>query len=106
MSYVNPFNQLKSEYLESTLKFHSLYGTQMAEVLLKSKDSLWNSLHIIRSAPGGGKTSLLRLFTSESLNAIHMNQKINPEYESLANAARSIGALDKDGPSILGILIS
>lgn len=105
MEYINPFELLKSEYLESTSKFHALYGSQMVDILLDRKDSLWSNLHIIRSAPGAGKTSLLRLFTTESLISIYQNRKVH-EYQELYSVAKKLEAIDSGGVKILGVLLT
>lgn len=105
MEYDNPFELLRSEHLDSAAKFHSMFGPQMVEVLSRQKDSLWDTLQVLRSAPGGGKTSLLRLFTIESLSSIFLSKRVS-EYISLASLAQDIGVLGSDGPNILGVRIS
>lgn len=102
MLYTNPFDQRKSEQLESAAQFHKLFGCQMVEVLQPKKDFLWEKLQIIRSAPGGGKTSLMRLFTAESLDLIYKNKRV-PEYDQLFKMVSALEAIDKNGPCILGV---
>ncbi|EQB22035.1 hypothetical protein UNSWDHB_649 [Dehalobacter sp. UNSWDHB] len=107
MEQRNPFRIRKSEQIGSESKFHGLFGPQMVEVLKENSDSLWDRLQIIHSAPGGGKTSLLRLFTAESLIAIHnRNYRSIPEYKLLYDTVQSLGAIDEKGPTILGVLVS
>lgn len=106
MEVRNPFRIRKSEQLGSDSKFHGLFGPHMVEVLKKSEDTLWDRLHIIRSAPGGGKTSLLRLFTAESLVAIHNhNYSAIPEYKILYETVKSLGAITEEGPCVLGVIM-
>lgn len=105
MEQRNPFRIRKSEQIGTESKFHGLFGPQMVEVLKENSDSLWDRLQIIHSAPGGGKTSLLRLFTAESLIAIHNhNYRSIPEYKLLYDTVQSLGAIDEKGPTILGVL--
>lgn len=60
---------------------------------------------IVRSSPGGGKTTLLRLFTPGPLQLLHSRGRD----ESLADLYRGLrnrDALDRDGPLVAGALLS
>ena len=64
----NPFRLRASEHIESDETFVRLFSPEALD-MLKTPD-IWERPQIIRSAPGGGKTSLLRLFTPASLRTI------------------------------------
>src|ERR1035437_8477645 len=65
----NPFRLRASESIEVDALFVRLFGPGALEQL-KDTNPL-EGLHIIRSAPGGGKTTLLRLFTPGPLLHLH-----------------------------------
>ena len=60
----NPFLMRASERIESDVNFLRLYSPIVLDSLIEknSNDTLWNNVIFIRSSPGGGKTSLLRVF--------------------------------------------
>lgn len=60
---------------------------------------------IIRSAPGGGKTSLLRMFTPGPLAQAVRNQARSP-FDEIYWRLKELGAVDRGDPSILGVYIS
>ena len=69
----NPFKMRASEKIESDVNFISLYSP---EILLKIKEinaetPIWNYSTFFISSPGGGKTSLLRLFSPTILDHIY-----------------------------------
>ena len=69
----NPFRLRASENIDTDLAFLKLFGPGMLDMLGKYQD-LWNRPLIIRSAAGGGKTTLLRLLTPQVLLSLHENQ--------------------------------
>ena len=89
-----------SESIESQLTFLKLFGSGILGVL--KDDYFLNKTVIFRSSPGGGKTSLFRLFSSESLREISQHQS---QYSELAMALKEYGALDENGPALLGIYL-
>lgn len=68
----NPFRMRASEKIESDANFLRIYSPLSLDVLLQShKESrLWEYVTYIHSSPGGGKTSLLRIFEPSVLNTI------------------------------------
>ena len=89
-SYRNPFRTRTSEHQQQQglQRFLKTYG---ADVLDLMPEELWDRPVVIRSAPGGGKTSLLRAFTVESLTAIANRPD---EFEELNERMVDIGAID------------
>ena len=53
---------------------------------------------VLRSSPGGGKTSLLRMFTPGPMLQVFRNPKIPPHDETFRQLA-VLGALDQTGHS-------
>lgn len=80
----NPFRVRASEYLEEETSFLSLFGLNSLDIF--NDREIWSKIQILRSARGGGKTSILRIFTPTSLNEIyesHYDDNIKNLYEKL-----------------------
>lgn len=60
---------------------------------------------IIRSAPGGGKTSLLRMFTPGPLEQTTRNRS-RPPFDDVYRRLEEIGAVGRGDPNVLGVYIS
>jgi hypothetical protein len=95
---------LTSEQIESEVIFLRLFAPGVLTIL--PKEDLWNKVHIIRSSPGGGKTSILRLFSPGTLLTLYDHRSSNNEFSDLYQNIKSLNALDKDGPKVLGIMLS
>lgn len=98
----NPFRLRSSENIEIDATFVRLFSPGVLD-LLKGDERL--STRIIRSAAGGGKTSLLRLFTPGPLLQLHAH-RAQEEYVDLFGRMHDLGAVSDDGPRLLGILLS
>jgi hypothetical protein len=99
----NPFFTRFSERLGSDANFLKLFSPGVLDVFTPSE--IWETTNIIRSSPGGGKTSLLRLFTPNSLLALHAYANI-PPYDELYAKLRELDAIQDEGPTILGAMLS
>ena len=98
----NPFRLRRAESIDTDAAFLALFEPGILEVL--PEDRCFQSVHIVRSAAGGGKTSLLRLFTPNSLLALHAGRS-QDNLKELHQRVASLGALGEDGPSLLGIML-
>lgn len=98
----NPFRLRASENIEVDATFVRLFAPGVLD-LLSGDERL--STRIIRSAAGGGKTSLLRLFTPGPLLQLHAH-RAQEEYVDLFDRMQDLGAVSDDGPRLLGILLS
>ena len=99
-SFSNPFRVPHSEHLRGDRAFLRSFAVAMLDVL---PDDPWATPIIIRSPQGGGKTSLLRAFTAQSLSAI---AKSPDNYPALAAKLSDLGALNGRGPLHLGVLLN
>lgn len=99
----NPFTLLASENIQSEDIFVRLFGTGVLDIL--EDQETWKRIQIFRSAPGGGKTSLFRLFTPQALMTLY-NSRSNEEYKELYNRLRGFNVITEEGPNILGVLVS
>lgn len=97
--YPNPFHARASEHQREAHRFISTFGAGAVSML---PEALWDRLLILRSSPGAGKTSLMRLFTIDSLLWVRGRLRdSDPLREELAN----IGALVDGEPTRLGVLL-
>lgn len=104
MDVRNPFRFRVSEDIESDATFLRLFSPEVMDVLPKS--GLWDRIQFFQSAPGGGKTSLFRLFTPSVLKALHASRESDDRFKEVYGRAKSIGAVDDEGPLLLGAMIS
>jgi hypothetical protein len=99
----NPFRLRASEHIESDATFLRLFEPAMLEVL--TRDELWRRVLILRSAPGGGKTTLMRLFTPQVLLTLHA-YRTRDECKELYHRLHQLGIIDEAGPRLLGIMLA
>lgn len=99
----NPFALGRSESIDSDSVFLQLFEPVILDVF--PTDDLFAKIHIIRSAPGGGKTSLLRLFTPGVLQALY-SYRSSEAYKDLYSQLVGLGAFDENGPQLLGVMLS
>jgi hypothetical protein len=100
----NPFRLRASEAIESDTTFLKLFGPGMLE-LLPSGQHLWDKPQVFRSAPGAGKSSLLRLFTPSVLLTLHSFRR-NDDLKELYQKMAEIGVIGEEGPQLLGVFHS
>jgi hypothetical protein len=99
-TYQNPFRARASEQQGDDWGFVRNFGSGMLDLV---PETAWDRPLVLRSAPGGGKTSLMRLFTIESLELVHERADDVP---MLARRLKEHGALDDRGPTRLGVLLN
>lgn len=98
----NPFLLRASEHIEADSTFVRYFGPGALD-LLKDDDPLVTRSFI--SAPGAGKTSLMRLFTPGALLELHKHKDVK-DYKDLFARMQGFGVINEDGPRVLGILLS
>lgn len=97
----NPFRSTKVESLES----HDLFLRLFQPLALGALGSEpWDSVQLIRSAQGGGKTSLLRIFTPECLRKIS-SPGASSYIVDIAEALKQVDAIGEEGPKVLGLYL-
>src|SRR5260370_16567394 len=100
----NPFRLRASEAIESDVTFLKLFGPGMLD-LLPIGPQVWDKPQIFRSAPGAGKTSLLRLFTPTVLLNLHTFRR-SDDLKELYQRMSEMGVVDETGPRLLGVFHS
>lgn len=102
-SYINPFRYRTSEQVaqQGLDRYLRTFGADALDLL---PDEIWDKPLIIRSAPGAGKTSLLRAISAETLCLLTQRRAA---YEDIVARLQAIGALDGDGsPAVLGFRVT
>lgn len=100
----NPFLQRMAERSTSDQEFVKLFSPRMIEQL--DDQAFDGAVHIFRSPPGGGKTTLLRAFAPPALRAF-WNARKAPDMAESYQRLRSLCVLDElTGPQLLGVLLS
>ncbi len=99
----NPYLERMSERT-SDQEFVHLFSPRIIERL--PADAFDSAVHVFRSPPGGGKTTLLRAFTPTALRAFwnaRSVDEINESYQRLLGR----GVFDsRSGPQLLGVFLS
>ncbi len=99
----NPFRIRASENILSDSIFLRLFGSGALDLL--PKDGLWDRVQIFRSAPGGGKTSIFRIFTPSALLTLYAS-RANDDYKDLYQRLKNLDVISEKGAQVLGISLS
>lgn len=104
MAYrANPFLERMSERT-SDQEFVRLFSPKILEKL--AEDAFEGAVHMFRSPPGGGKTTLLRAFTPSALRAF-WNARRAPDMGEASQRLVARQVLNEQtGPQVLGVLLS
>jgi len=98
----NPFRLQTAESIDSDTDFLRLFGHGVLDLL--PNDALSGRPLFIRSAPGGGKTSLLKLFTPAVLQSL-MAMRGNDAIKDLYSKLRGLGAVSDHDLKVLSVLL-
>ncbi len=100
----NPFLLRASERIESDAGFLRLYSPIVLDYFIESVSlgNLWDNILFVRSSPGAGKTSLLRLFEPGSLLTLQ-NRKSGEEFKELYKRLNKIGVVSDESIEVLGV---
>lgn len=100
----NPFKIRASQRSVNDEEFVRLFGAGALQ-LLESTTDPWDGLIFLRSAPGGGKTTLLRLLSPRPLKLAARLADTSPQVKATSEALREIGALGESDGLILGAMV-
>ena len=100
----NPFRLRAADRIASDAAFLRLFGPQCLKLLESSTDTT-EQLLVLRSAEGGGKTSLMRLFTPRVLLALYAQRTEDDQRELFARLS-TMGVVSDRGVHRLGVLLS
>ena len=97
----NAFRLRAAQRAVSDHEFVQLFGAGVLDLVEHVPDP-WGGLVFLRSAPGGGKTSFLRMLTPRSLNLVRSlrdDDSVRPTFHAL----RELAAVSERGAEILGV---
>lgn len=100
----NPFRIRASQRSTGDDEFVRLFGAGALD-LIQSVEDPWGGLIFLRSAPGGGKTTFLRILTPRPLKLADVLADANPGVKATRDVLRDVGALDANGPQLLGAMV-
>lgn len=100
INYQNPFRHRASEQQRDLRAFLRSFGPAALNMF---PEAVWDRLVILRSAPGAGKTSLMRVFTAESVRAVLDDQDT---FRELVEALTRIGGVMEGKVAVLGAYIN
>jgi hypothetical protein len=104
MAYrANPFLERMSERT-SDQEFVRLFSPKILERL--AEDSFLGAVHVFRSPPGGGKSTLLRAFTPTALRAFWNARRTEKMSESYQRLVSFRVLAEQGGPQVLGVVLS
>jgi hypothetical protein len=100
----NPFTLRESEQIDQESTFLKLFGHGVLDLI--TADNFINKPSIILSAPGGGKTSLMRIFNPQSLVSIYSNRDKDDFYRELYHKLQELHVFSESGPpTLLGVYL-
>lgn len=91
----NPFYTRASDSLDSDEKFIKLFSPEILTVF--TEHPIWNAVNLLRSSPGGGKTTLLKIFTPRVLKTIKNAKTHDDHSRALYDYLNDLGVYDQRG---------
>ena len=102
----NPFRVRTSEHIDSDATFLRLFSPDALDPLAGVGDGLWDRIHFFQSAPGGGKTSLFRVFTPNALRTLYAS-RLAEQNRELYKVVDGLDVFDEGrGAAVLGVMLS
>jgi hypothetical protein len=103
----NPFFSRASQFIEQDDKFIKLFSPEILNLLKNDDSNVWGPVKILRSSPGGGKTTLLKIFTSRILTNIKDQSTHDPHKKDILEVLKELGVYDQSGNiMVAGSLLS
>ena len=99
----NPFRIRASQRSVNDEEFVRLFGSSVLEIL-REIENPWDGIVFLRSAPGGGKTSLLRLLTPRALKLTRRLYDYD-QVKSTRQSLRANGAVSNTESEIFGTMV-
>jgi hypothetical protein len=83
--------------------FINLFGVSALGLLNEKIQHLWALPVLLISAPGGGKSSLMRIFSPSSLRYVRETARIGGNRQALSEKLTALGAFKNGDPYALGV---
>ena len=92
---INPFYTRASDNIDSDEKFVKLFSPEILSIF---KDyPIWHAVNILRSSPGGGKTTLFKILTPKVLALIKSSKSHDDHCKELFNVLKELAVYDSKG---------
>jgi hypothetical protein len=102
---INPFYTRASDNIDSEEKFIKLFSPEILSIF--KENPIWHAVNVLRSSPGGGKTTLLKIFTPKILASIKSTKTHDDHSRELFNALTELDVFNNKGEiQIAAALIS
>lgn len=92
---INPFYTRASDNIDSEEKFIKLFSPEILAIF--KEHPIWHAVNVLRSSPGGGKTTLLKMFTPKMLSSIKAAKTHDDHSKELFNALTELGVFNERG---------
>lgn len=103
----NPFFSRASQFIEQDDKFIKLFSPEILNLLKTEESNVWGPVKILRSSPGGGKTTLLKIFTAKILTNIQQQSAHDAHKKGILDVLAELGVFDQSGNILVaGSLLS
>lgn len=103
----NPFlyraADVRTGSMAEVRNFVNLFGISALGLIRDKMDKLWDFPLLLVSAPGGGKSSLMRIFNPKSLSYIQETAPTGGPKQCLSEMMEDLGAFQNGKPYALGI---
>ncbi len=101
----NPFKMRASEKIEADSNFLKLFSSEALDILIEKEGNgdLWGHVLLLRSSPGAGKTSLLRIFEPGPLGTV-FNQRFT-DHRELYSILKKLKVVSEERVETLGVLV-
>lgn len=96
---VNPFYTRASDNIDTEDRFIKLFSPEILNIF--KEFPIWNAVNVLRSSPGGGKTTLFKIFTPKILNTIKNSRSHDDHAKELFNALQELQVFDAKGQPLI-----
>ncbi len=90
----NPFFSRASQFIEQDDKFIKLFSPEILNLFRSGESNIWGPVKLLRSSPGGGKTTLLKVFTSKILSNIREQSTHDAHKKEILDVLKELGVYD------------
>jgi hypothetical protein len=96
---INPFYTRASDNIDTDERFIKLFSPEILSVFRDFP--IWNAVNVLRSSPGGGKTTLLKIFSPKVLNEIKGSRAYDNHAKELFQVLKELGIFDDKGNPLI-----